>query len=98
MPRYMVERTFTVAIEEMPPVGRKSKELTEGEFPEITWEHSHVVVTDDGTVRTYCIYDAPDEDAVRRHALALGSHVVDVVHEIAGDVSPSDYPEVVSKA
>jgi hypothetical protein len=91
--RYLVERTFTVAIEEMPPIGRKSKELIHSEFPEITWEHSHVVVMDDGTVRTYCIYDAPDEDAVRRHALALGDHVVDVVHEIAGDVSPTDYPD-----
>jgi Protein of unknown function (DUF4242) len=92
MVRYLVERTFTVAIEDMPPVGRKSKELIEGEFPEITWEHSHVVITDDGTVRTYCVYEAPDEDTVRRHALALGDHVVDTVHEIAGDVSPSDYP------
>ena len=55
MARYLVERTFTVAIEEMPPIGRKSNELIHGEFPEITWEHSHVVVTDDGTVRTYCI-------------------------------------------
>ena len=64
MVRYLVERTFTVAIEEMPPVGRKSKELIEGEFPEITWEHSHVVITDDGTVRTYCVYEAPDEDTV----------------------------------
>jgi Protein of unknown function (DUF4242) len=98
MPRYLIERTFTVAIEEMPPIGRKSKELTEGDFSEIVWEHSHVVVTDDGTVRTYCIYDAPDEDTVRRHALALGRHVVDVVHEIAGDVSPMDYPEVGAEA
>jgi hypothetical protein len=30
---------------------------------------------------------------VRRHALALGDHVVDVVHEIAGDGSRSDYPD-----
>lgn len=93
MPRYLIERTFTVAIEDMPPIGRKSKELTEGEFPEITWEHSHIIVTDDGKVRTYCIYEAPDEDVVRRHAMALGSHVVDVLYEIAGDVSPSDYPD-----
>ncbi|MDX6593677.1 MAG: hypothetical protein QOJ13_2873 [Gaiellales bacterium] len=93
MPRYLIERTFTVPIEDMPPIGRKSKELTEGEFSSITWEHSHIVVTDDGKVRSYCIYDAPDEDTVRQHAMALGHHVVDVLYEIAGDVSPRDYPD-----
>ncbi len=86
MPRYMVERTFTVAIEEMPPVGRKSKELTEGEFPEITWEHSHVVVTDHGTGRSYCISDAQAQVMVSRHAIHHGSQVVVVVIEIAGHV------------
>ncbi|MDX6551858.1 MAG: hypothetical protein QOH74_346 [Gaiellales bacterium] len=93
MPRYLIERTFTVPIEEMPPIGRKSKQLTEGEFSSITWEHSHIIVTDDGTVRSYCIYAAPDEETVQRHALALGQHVVDIVYEIAGDVAPSDYPD-----
>jgi Protein of unknown function (DUF4242) len=96
LPRFLIERTFTVSIEEMPPVGRESKRLTVEKFPEITWEHSHVVVEDDGTVRTYCVYDAPDEETVRRHSDELGQHVIDVVREIAGDVSPADYPEVAS--
>jgi len=51
-------------------------------------------VTADGTVRTYCVYDAPDEAAIHEHAIALGRHVVDVVYEIAGDVTPDDYPDV----
>ena len=96
MPRFMIERTFTVSIEEMPPVGRESKRLAVEKFPSITWEHSHVVVEDDGTVRTYCVYAAPDEETVRQHSDELGQHVIDVIHEIAGDVSPEDYPEVAS--
>ena len=28
----------------------------------VTWEHSHVVVGDDGLVVTFCIYEAPGED------------------------------------
>ena len=92
MPRYLIVRSFEVGEDQMPPVGRRSRELTEEEFPEITWEHSHVVVDDEGTVRTYCIYEAPNEDAVRNHGGMLGQHTIDGLHEIAGDVTPADFP------
>jgi hypothetical protein len=93
MPRYLVERTFRVTIEEMPPVATRSKRIVNTSYPAITWEHSHVVVQDDGRVRTFCVYTAPDEDMVRDHAKELGDHVIDVIHEIAGDVSPEDLPD-----
>ena len=78
----------------MPPVGRRSRELTETEFPEITWEHSHVTLNDEGLVRTYCVYAAPSEELVREHSRALGQHTLDLLHEIVGDVSPADFPPV----
>jgi hypothetical protein len=93
MPRYLIERTFTVSIEEMPPVASRSKRIVNTDFPQITWEHSHVVVTDDGRVRTFCVYSAPDEEMVREHSKELGEHIIDVIHEIAGDVSPEDLPD-----
>jgi hypothetical protein len=92
MPRYLVIRRFDVGEEEMPEVGRRSKKTIEDGYPQIVWEHSHVIVRDDGTVMTYCIYDAPSEDIVREHAVDLGSHTVDDVLEIAGDVTPADFP------
>jgi Protein of unknown function (DUF4242) len=92
MPRYLVERLFHVSIDEMPMAGRRSKEVAVERFPEITWEHSHVVVDDEGAVRTYCVYAAPDEEMVRRHADELGLHDIQVIYEIAGDVSPHDFP------
>ena len=92
MPRYLVERQFHVGEDEMRSVGRRSREIREEHFPEIGWEHSHVVVGDDGRVRTYCVYEAPSEDIVRRHADQLGMHDVESVHEIAGDVTPDDFP------
>ncbi len=94
MPRYMIIRTFEVGSDQMPTVGRRSRELTEEQFPEITWEHSHVVVDDDGTVRTYCVYEAPSEELVREHSKKLGQHTIDGLHEIAGDVTPADFPPV----
>jgi hypothetical protein len=94
MPRYMIVRSFDVTEPEMEGVGRRSRELTEEEFTEITWEHSHVVVDDDGKVKTYCIYAAPSEAMVREHATRLGKHQIDALHEIAGDVTPADFPSV----
>ena len=94
MPRYLVVRSFDVAEDQMPLVGRRSRVLVEDEFPEITWEHSHVVVNDEGIVRTFCVYAAPDEDAVREHSKKLGKHTLDELYEIAGDVTPADFPPV----
>ncbi|MFN2470465.1 MAG: nickel-binding protein [Gaiellaceae bacterium] len=92
MPRYLIVRRFSVDEEQMPVVGRRSREIVEQQFPEIVWEHSHVVVDDDGTVRTYCVYEAPDVETVRSHATALGQHDVELLREIAGDVTPADFP------
>jgi hypothetical protein len=94
MPRYLILRTFEVDEEAMPDVGRRSKEIAQEEFPEITWEHSHVIVDEKGTVMTYCVYVAPDEDTVRNHGERLGKHHIDAVWEIAGDVTPADFPPV----
>ena len=94
MPRYMIVRSFDCGESEMPVVSRRSREIAEDEFPEITWEHSHVVVDDDGNVRTFCVYGAPSEEAVRQHSTRLGRHVVDSIDEIVGDVTPADFPAV----
>lgn len=92
MPRYLIERTFFVNEQEMQAVGRRSREIATEKFPQIVWEHSHVLVDDSGNVRTVCVYDAPDEDTVRRHADSLGQHRVDSIAEIVGDVTPDDFP------
>jgi hypothetical protein len=92
MPRYLVVRRFDVEEQEMPEVGRRSRQLIEGEFTDITWEHSHVIVDDEGQVSTYCVYAAPNEELVRQHSADLGRHTLESVHEIAADVTPSDFP------
>ena len=92
MPRYLIVRSFEVTEEQMPPVGRRSRELTETEFPEIVWEHSHVVVDMDGQPKSFCIYEAPSEVMVRDHADRLGDHTIVAIYEIAGDVTPDDFP------
>jgi hypothetical protein len=92
MTMFLVERAFSVGQDQMAEIGKRSRQLTENEFQEITWHHSHVVVDGDANVKTYCIYEAPDEDVVRRHAEMLGWHRVEGIYEIAGDVTPDDFP------
>lgn len=92
MPRYLIERTFSVTEGEMPRIGSRSRTLITNEFTNIVWEHSHVVVDGDGNVKTYCVYSAPDENAIREHSAALGEHELNTVFEIAGDVTPEDFP------
>ena len=92
MPRYLIERTYTVDMDTLPTVATRSKAIGHHRFPEIVWEHSHVVLSEDGTPKSYCVYAAPSEEMVRDHAEQLGDHFVQVIYEIAGDVTPDDFP------
>lgn len=92
MPRYLIERQFEVGQEQMDAVGRRSREIAKESFPEIRWEHSHVAINDDGCVVTFCVYEAPSEDVIRRHADQVGQHQILRVAEIVGDVTPADFP------
>ena len=51
-----------------------------------------MVIASDGTPKSYCVYAAPNEEMVREHAALLGDHFVTEIYEIAGDVSPDDFP------
>jgi hypothetical protein len=92
MPRYLIERTYTVPMDDVPAVATRSKAIGHHRFPEIVWEHSHVVLDGAGIPKSFCVYSAPNEEVVREHANRLGDHVVVVIYEIAGDVTPDDFP------
>jgi hypothetical protein len=92
MTKFLVERRYQVGLDRMPEIGRRSREVRNEYFPEIIWEHSHVVVDDAGAIRSYCVYEAPSEEIVRGHAEKLGSHEILSIYEIAGDVTPEDFP------
>ena len=94
MPRYVIERTYSVDMDTLPVVATRSKQLGRDEFPKIVWEHSHVVLDENGTPKSFCVYDAPNEEVVREHAARLGDHSVVAIYEIAGDVTPADFPPV----
>ncbi|HWH06785.1 MAG TPA: nickel-binding protein [Gaiellaceae bacterium] len=89
MPRYVVERNFgAISDADMLSAAALSDQLITDRFTDITWEHSHIVATDEGEIFTYCVYGAPSEDVIREHAEAFGSHTITNVFEIVDDVTP----------
>jgi hypothetical protein len=92
VPRYVIERSYTVEESRVPVVATRSKRIARDDYPQIVWEHSHVVIDKDGTPKSFCIYNAPSEEVVRSHADQLGDHTIVNIYEIAGDVTPDDFP------
>lgn len=88
MPRYIIQRNLGKAtLPEVEAAGRKSKQVREASFPDIIWEHSHVVQTKDG-LRTYCVYSGSVE-RIKAHAAAAGLPA-DEVFDLVTDVDPAD--------
>ena len=67
MPRYVIEREIPgagdLSAAELQGISQKSCDVLREMGPRIQWQHSYV--TGD---KIYCVYIAPDEDAVREHA------------------------------
>ena len=89
MPRYIIQRNLgKVTEQELKAAARKSKQVREASFPDITWEHSHIVQTKNGMV-TFCVYSGPSVERVKAHAAAAGLPA-DEVFDLLTDVDPAD--------
>lgn len=87
MPRYLLERTVgDVSRAQLDVIAERSTEIRVQRFPQIAWEHTHVVRTDAG-LKAFCLYESPDPDSVLAHAEALGLPV-ERFYEVETDLSP----------
>lgn len=87
MPRYLIHRALgDVTEDQLEAAAEVSRRVRDEQFPEIQWEHSHVVRTGDG-LTSYCVYAAPTAQHVRDHAAAAGLPA-DEVLEIERDLVP----------
>ena len=81
--------------EELGTTAARSKQVAESDFPDdIAWIRSYVISEPGGTLGTVCIYQASDEDAVRRHASRVDMPA-DEILEVADTVviRPDPQPE-----
>ena len=85
MPRYVIERnTGTLTEEELDEGGRKSNEVLAG-MPGVVWIMSYV---SEAEGKIYCVYDAPNPEAILEHARRTGARV-DKISEIAVEINPA---------
>jgi len=86
MPRFVIEREIPGAGKLTPTdlkaISQKSCSVLHDLGPTVQWDHSYV--TDD---KIYCVYLAPDEAAVRRHA-ELGGFPANQVVRVRSIIDP----------
>jgi uncharacterized protein DUF4242 len=91
MPRYVVERTFAGGLN-IPPGSEGAEaclEVVEQNADEgVTWVHSYVSAD---TKKTFCVYDAPSPEAIRKTA-ARNELPVDRITQVRV-LDPYFYPE-----
>jgi hypothetical protein len=58
--------------EELEAAAGRSSEVGDAEGSGVRWIRSYVLQEEDGSLGTYCIYEAESEDAIRAHAEKSG--------------------------
>lgn len=72
MPRYLMEcQSPLTTDDELVRLATHFQKVRDEQFPELTWERTHVVRTPEG-MRLYCVYAGPDANRLRQHAAAAG--------------------------
>ena len=95
MPKYMIERIIPDAGKfsrsDLHALSQKSCGVLKDMGPSIQWVQSYV-----GKDSIYCVYIAPNEDAVREHG-RRGGFPVTRVTELVGTIDPTTAERVPSK-
>jgi uncharacterized protein DUF4242 len=82
--RYVIERTFPAGALDGLDAATKEKVNANNATVGVRWLHSYANAD---RTRTYCVYEGPNEDAVRQ-AAALNGLPVDSVMEVPVDLTP----------
>jgi hypothetical protein len=87
MPKFVIEREIAgagkLSPQELQGVSQKSCGVLRELGPQIQWVQSYV--TDD---KIYCVYIAPDEETIRKHA-AMGGFPANRVSQIRTMIDPT---------
>jgi hypothetical protein len=92
MPRFVIEREIPgagkLSPEELQGISQKSCGVLQEMGPKIQWIHSYV--TGD---KIYCVYIAPDEEAVREHA-RQGGFPANQVSRVESVIDPTTAEQI----
>lgn len=82
MPRYVIERNFAARLEASKEANDMIRQINDEEG--VTWLFSFLSAD---RMKTYCLYEAPNEEVIRIAARRAGLPA-DVIVEIGGEVRP----------
>jgi hypothetical protein len=87
MPKFVIERELpgagALTPAQLKDISKKSCDVLRELGPSVVWQQSYV--TGD---KIYCVYIAPDEAAVRKHA-KMGGFPANVVAKVSAVIDPS---------
>lgn len=87
MPKFIIEREIPgagrMSADDLKAVSQKSCSVLRGLGPDVQWVESFV--TDD---KVYCVYIAPNEALIRKHA-ELGGFPVNRISEVKSIIDPA---------
>ena len=87
MPKFVIEREIPgagkLSAQELQAISQKSCSVLTGMGPQIQWVQSYV--TDD---KIYCVYVAPNEEAVREHA-QQGGFPANQISQVRAMIDPT---------
>jgi Protein of unknown function (DUF4242) len=87
MPKYVIERDIPgagkLSSQELHAISQKSCGVLREMGPQIQWVQSYV--TDD---KIYCVYVAPDEESIRKHA-QMGGFPANRISRVRGMIDPT---------
>lgn len=87
MPKYVIERDLPglglMSPDELAATAAQSNKVLADMAPAVQWQHSYI--TDD---KMYCVYVAPDAEAVREHA-RRGGYPADAVNKVGVIIDPT---------
>ena len=82
MPRYVIERNFAEKLEASKEANDKINRINDEEG--VKWLFSFLSAD---RMKTYCLYEAPNEEAIRLAARRAGMPA-DVIIEVGGELRP----------
>ncbi|GLX77345.1 hypothetical protein tinsulaeT_06850 [Thalassotalea insulae] len=87
MPKYVIERELDgagkLSSNDLQGISQKSCDVLEELGPKIQWVESYI--TDN---KIYCVYIAPDENMIRKHA-EKGEFPITAVNEVKSVIDPT---------
>ena len=96
MPKYIIEREISgsdaFTSEQLQGIAQKSCDVLNGMGPQVQWMQSYVTAD-----KWYCVYIAPNKDAVLEHA-KRGGFPANAVNEVVANVDPVSAEAVAAEA